>query len=51
MHVKLELSYKLSEKTLHFPSWFSIIKITKKYQKRNTMKKEYRELKDLLDYI
>ena len=51
MHVKLELSYKLSEKSLHFHSWFSIIKIIKKIQKRNIMKKEYRELKDLLDYI
>ena len=46
MHVKLELSYKLSEKSLHFHSWFSIIKIIKKIQKRNIMKKEYRELKD-----
>lgn len=51
MHVKLELSYKLSEKPLQFPPQFPIIKSNKKNQKRNTMKKEYRELKDLLDYI
>lgn len=51
MHVKLELSYKLSEKPLQFPPQFPIIKSNKKNQKRNIMKKEYRELKDLLDYI
>ena len=45
MHVKLELSYKLSEKPLQFPPQFPIIKSNKKNQKRNIMKKEYRELK------